>query len=337
MRSSLELLKTSTILALAATLAACASPAGDEQTGSSDDELTRVCGAATNGPVQGYDVSVYQGDFSWTTHKVPFGAARISDGTGSIDSKFDENWANMKSSGVLRAAYQFFEPGENEVTQANLVISKVHMLGAGDLPVMLDVEVTGGQSPTTIRTKAQHWLDLVEAGTGKRPFVYSYASFLETNLGSGFGKYPLWIAGYGVTCPSVPNGWTNWVVWQYSDGSGSLDHDVFNGSLATLTSKYGSALVPPEVDGGEKSDGGEKPDASEPGEKSDAGNLPSEARDGGDLGPASAPPSEISASGDASDGGGCNAAHSSSRSSESFLLFGFVAAAIATMRRRTHK
>ncbi len=235
------------LFACFAVLAGCAGSgdhsAGDGYATSSSDEeaLTKVCGQPTTGPVQGYDVSTYQGAFTWAGKGVKFGAARISDGINSVDGQFDGNWARMKSAGVLRAAYQFFEPGQNEVTQANMVIAKVGKLGAGDLPVMLDVEVTGGQSPATIRTKAQHWLDLVEAGTGKRPFVYSYGSFLETNLGSGFGKYPLWIANYGATCPSVPNGWTNWVMWQYSDGSGSLDHDVFNGNLAQLQALAGAA------------------------------------------------------------------------------------------------
>jgi lysozyme len=228
---------------LAAVIAGCSSPSGEDATGSSDDALTRVCGAQTSGAVQGRDVSVYQGAFNWAGANVDFGAARISDGLGSIDSQFDGNWARMKSSSTLRSAYQFFEPGESEVAQANLVISKVGKLGAGDLPVMLDIEVTGGQSPATIRAKAQHWLDLVEAGTGKRPFIYSYASFLQDNLGSGFGKYPLWIAGYGETCPSVPSGWTNWVIWQYSDGGGTLDHDVFNGTLAQLKATYASDPV----------------------------------------------------------------------------------------------
>ncbi|MEO8874886.1 MAG: GH25 family lysozyme, partial [Polyangiaceae bacterium] len=217
-----------------ALLAGCSSADSKDDTGSTDDQLTRVCGAATNGPVQGVDVSYYQGAFDWAGAGVKFGAARVSDGTQFADPTFDGNWARMKNAGVLRSAYQFFEPAENEVTQANMVIEKVGRLGAGDLPVMLDIEVTGGQSPGTIRARAQHWLDLVEAGTGKKPFVYSYGSFLETNLGSGFGEYPLWIAAYGSSCPSVPAGWNNWVVWQYSDGSGKLDHDVFNGSEAQL-------------------------------------------------------------------------------------------------------
>jgi GH25 family lysozyme M1 (1,4-beta-N-acetylmuramidase) len=212
-----------------------------------DAALTVKCGESTRGPVQGYDVSVYQGNFSWPA--VQFGAARISDGSGYIDSTFDGNWAEMKSKGIIRAAYQFFEPGESEVAQANLVIHKVGRLGNGDLPVMLDIEVTGGQSPATIQARARHWLQLVEAGTGKRPFVYSYGSFLQRNLGSGFGDYPLWIANYGSSCPSVPSGWSNWVFWQYSDGGGHLDHDVFNGNQAQLLALAGAAApvtpVPP--------------------------------------------------------------------------------------------
>ena len=223
------------LVSMAAVSSACSGGRdAKDDSESADDQLTRVCGAPSNGAVQGYDVSYYQGDFDWAANRVNFGAARISDGTGFIDPKFDANWAHMKQNGVLRSAYQFFEPGQSEVDQANLVIEKVGRLGAGDLPVMLDIEVTGGQSPGTIRARAQHWLDLVEAGTGKRPFIYSYASFLQTNLGSGFGAYPLWIAAYGPSCPSVPDGWSNWVMWQYSDGEGKLDHDVFNGSEAQL-------------------------------------------------------------------------------------------------------
>jgi GH25 family lysozyme M1 (1,4-beta-N-acetylmuramidase) len=228
------------ILGFALLSTACGGTGG-EDSATADEALTRVCGASTGGAVQGVDVSYYQGDFNWAGQRANFGAARISDGTGFIDPTFAENWEHMKEAGTLRSAYQFFEPGEDETAQANLVISKVGRLGAGDLPVMLDIEVTGGQSAATIRARAQHWLDLVEAGTGKKPFVYSYASFLQDNLGSGFGAYPLWIAGYGESCPSVPSGWNNWVVWQYSDGGGKLDHDVFNGSEAQLEALAGAS------------------------------------------------------------------------------------------------
>ncbi|HEX7666244.1 MAG TPA: GH25 family lysozyme, partial [Polyangiaceae bacterium] len=123
-------------LGFTATLVACAGTddhsAGDGYATSSSDEeaLTKVCGQPTTGPVQGYDVSTYQGAFTWAGKGVQFGAARISDGLNSIDGQFDGNWARMKSAGVLRSAYQFFEPGQDETKQANMVIAKVGKLGA---------------------------------------------------------------------------------------------------------------------------------------------------------------------------------------------------------------
>jgi lysozyme len=327
MRTLATQMKLGLLFSSAAMLVACAgNSTPGEETGSTDDALTTVCGASTTGPVQGYDVSTYQGAFDWATHKVAFGAARISDGTGTIDDQFASNWSGMKAQGILRSAYQFFEPGEDEVAQANLVISKVGKLGAGDLPVMLDIEVTGSQTPATIQTKAKHWLQLVEAGTGKTPFVYSYASFLQDNLGSGFGKYPLWIAGYGESCPSVPSGWTNWVIWQYSDGSGTLDHDVFNGSLTTLQATYGGALVTDA--GAPKTDGGS--------EKSDASAVaPNEGEDAGET---IAPPALTPAAPDpaADNGGGCTMTPSSkSRSKDTgFFFLAMIGLAVAKLRRR---
>jgi len=109
---------------------------------------------------------------------------------------------------------------------------------------MLDIEDARGQSPQTIANKLQTWLDVVEKGTGRKPIIYTGAYFWQDYVQStNFGSYGLVIANYGATCPLVPNGWKNWIMWQYSDGGGALDHDVFNGTLAQL-----QALArPPDV------------------------------------------------------------------------------------------
>ncbi len=232
--------------ALVALLAAACSSAPGEDVGTGAEALSTVCGAKSSGAVQGRDVSVYQGNFDWAAQKkagVDFGYARIGDGVNYTDSQFASNWSKMKKAGVLRGAYQFFEPGQNATTQANLMIKAVGgMLGDGDLPCMIDVETTGGQSGSTIASKVKTWLTLVEKGTGKRPIIYTGPYFWQDNVGStSFGAYPLWIADYGPSCPLVPNGWSKWTMWQYSDGGGSLDHDVFNGSLATLQKLAGTA------------------------------------------------------------------------------------------------
>jgi GH25 family lysozyme M1 (1,4-beta-N-acetylmuramidase) len=225
----------------------CGSGTGGEGgVGSSSAAVTESCGASASGPVQGVDVSVYQGDFDWAAAHVSFGYARISDGSGYLDSTFAANWANMKAAGVLRGAYQFFEPGEDEVAQANLMVQKVGVLAPGDLPAMIDVEVTGGQSGGAIGAKVAHWLQIVEAGTGRKPIIYTGSYFWEDSVGdTGLGSYPVWIAAYGPACPSLPPGWSSWLMWQYGDGGGSLDHDVFNGTLDQLKALAGIASGPP--------------------------------------------------------------------------------------------
>lgn len=247
------------LVAIAASLlaAGCSNGADDEETlGSSGEALVAKCGAKSTGPVQGVDVSVYQGDYNFAAAHVQFAYTRISDGLTHVDSTFATNWSHMKSAGILRGAYQYFRPGQDETAQAKLVIDKVGKLGPGDLPVELDIETTDGVSTATMIAKAKHWLQLVEAGTGRKPMVYTYSSFFAGNV--GLGGYSLWIADYGASCPLMPAGWSNWAFWQYSDGGGSLDHDVFNGTLADLKVLAGegappadAGAPPPPADAGE--------------------------------------------------------------------------------------
>ncbi|HVH41699.1 MAG TPA: GH25 family lysozyme [Labilithrix sp.] len=228
------------------------SPSETERIGSTSEALTESCGQPENGPVQGYDVSEHQGDnFDWMAAKakgVSFGYARISYGTGHPDLTFDGNWARIKEAGLLRGAYQYFLPNQDVATQAQIVIDKVGKLGIGDLPVQFDVEPTqaerGGLTGAQIAAKMRQWLDLVEAGTGKRPFIYTNAYLWQDFIGSTeFGNYGLWIANYHPPsgCPKINDGWSKWTIWQYSDTNATLDRNVFNGTLAELQAFAGTA------------------------------------------------------------------------------------------------
>jgi lysozyme len=224
----------------------CSSGPAGEEVGQQSE--ASVC--ATGATVKGVDVSVYQGSVNWASVKasgVDFAIARISDGS-YLDTTFATNWAAIKSAGMVRGAYQFFEPGEDPTAQANIVISAVGTLGDGDLPVTADMEVTGGQSAATIAANLSTWAAKVEAGTGKKPMIYTAPGYWDGSVGStAFGGDPLWVANWGVSCPSLPSGWSNWKVWQYSDSgsvsgiSGSVDLDEFNGSLSDLQAFAGGA------------------------------------------------------------------------------------------------
>ncbi len=223
-------------------LSAC----GIISTGTSTEQVSTICGTDMHAGVQGVDVSKYQGAFDWNAahaQGVQFGFASVGDGFDP-NPYFAVDWANMRAAGVLRGAYQFFEPGEDEVAQANEVIAATGALGDGDLPAAIDVEVTGGQPPAVIAAKVRHWIDLVRAGTGKQPIIYTGPYFWEDNVGDAFGDIALWVADYGPSCPLVPGGWGGWQIWQYDDDGGNLDLDVFNGSIDDLRALAGGPRAP---------------------------------------------------------------------------------------------
>jgi GH25 family lysozyme M1 (1,4-beta-N-acetylmuramidase) len=209
-------------------------------------EEAPVCAAGAT--VNGIDVSYYQGKIDWNAAKgggIDFAFARVSDGTGFIDPQFAANWANMKAAGVVRGAYQFFRPETDPVAQANLMLSQINAAGGlqpGDLAPVIDVEVTDSVAASTIVSRITTWLQTVESATGLIPTIYTSPGFWPS-LGNptGFGKYALWVANWGVSCPSVPTAsWSNWRFWQNADtgnvpgvGSGP-DLDKFNGSLSDL-------------------------------------------------------------------------------------------------------
>lgn len=228
--------------------------AGD---GLSDDDVTgtdakgdgigtlraRVC---ANGPTTvGIDVSYYQGVIDWNAAKAAgteFAFIRISDGARFLDPKFSANWTGSKAAGVIRGAYQFFRPTQDITAQANIMINAVGQYQPGDLAPVIDVEADGGLPPSTVAARVKQWVDLVKAGTGAAPIIYTGKYFWRDEVGGSrtFSDHALWIAQYTSQCPDLPSPWTRWTFWQHSDrGSmagirGNVDMNKFNGTVADL-------------------------------------------------------------------------------------------------------
>jgi GH25 family lysozyme M1 (1,4-beta-N-acetylmuramidase) len=229
-------------------------PGGSEGEIGSQAEPVVVCHSSP--VVQGIDVSSWQGSIDWAKVKGSGRAwayARVSDGTGYVDPYFAKNWPAMKAAGVLRGAYQFFEPAQSATAQANLVVAKIGKLGAGDLPAMIDVEATGSQSASTIASKIATWISVVQKGTGKTPIIYTGKYFWQDHLADTkeFDSYSLWLAAYVSGCPNTPGAWSDWKIWQYTSTgsipgiSGNVDHDVYAGTLGELQKLAGG----PDTDG----------------------------------------------------------------------------------------
>jgi lysozyme len=202
-----------------------------------------VC--AESDTLTGVDVSNHNDDVSWTKVKSSgrtFAFARVSDGITHPDTKFADNWPAMKKVGLIRGAYQFFRPTRDPIAQADLLLSKLDAAGGlakGDLPPVLDLEVTDDNPASVVVSKAKAWLDYVQSKTGVKPIVYT-GNNMSATIGTNFKDYVLWVAHYQVSCPRLPNGWSTWQFWQDGESgsvpgiSGGTDTDFFNGTRAQL-------------------------------------------------------------------------------------------------------
>ena len=255
----MHLRRTLCLAALTAALGACGAPAG------SVDQVVSEAVVCGRGPtVEGIDVSQYQSTVDWPRVRAGgkrFAIARIMHWPAR-DTQFDRNWREIRANGLIRGAYIYFDPRFEVPAQADAVIRAVGRLGEGDLPVTLDVEQPppGLPTPTRYAAMVRDLADRIEAGTGRRPMIYTGRHYWPKHLQTAaFRDYPLWHAQYTATqpCPSIADAWRDWSFWQYSctgrvSGiSGHVDLDRFNG---TYTELQQLASVPSTIDAGSSRD-----------------------------------------------------------------------------------
>lgn len=199
------------------------------------------------------DISHHNGDIRFDLIPKDVGAIlmKASEGVGNTDPKFQKNWLQAKNFGFLRGAYHFYHPSQSAIQQSAHFLNIVGELGALDFPLILDIEATNGLSGSAIKESIQEFLNEIESKTKRVPILYSYVSFLEDlKLPDSFKRYPLWLAEYGVRLPRVPEPWTKWNVWQFSETghipgiSTKCDVNVFNGSQSDLKAFISGSIVP---------------------------------------------------------------------------------------------
>jgi lysozyme len=231
------------VTSLSLFVGACAADSGSSDTLAASSSDLSGCVPVT---LKGVDVSYHNGDVDWSTVKASgrsFAFARVSDGLTDLDDHFTKNWSGMKSAGLVRGAYQFFRARHGGEEQADVLLQAIADAGGlkkGDMPPVLDLETNDHQSPATVVARAKAWLARVESKIGVKPLVYTGNNMNATN-GDAFSDYVLWVPHYGVECPRIPTGWTDWTFWQDAeDGTvpgitgGSVDTDWFQGTSADL-------------------------------------------------------------------------------------------------------
>jgi lysozyme len=179
------------------------------------------------------DVSSNNGhiDFSQVAPQVEKVVIRVSLGYGTEDQNAQYYAPHAATAGIPVLYYHFayehdgVDPVADATKQANYFLQCIANFPAYE-DLVIDLEPKDAQGDDTNLTQDQFatwlqtFLDVAEAATGKQLIIYTYADYLNRHLPAGhtFGKYRLWIANYGnVTNPPLPNGWTSYYMWQYSE------------------------------------------------------------------------------------------------------------------------
>jgi lysozyme len=165
---------------------------------------------------------------------------KATEGTTFIDATYDDRKARAKAAGLLWGAYHFGTNGDVAGQVSHFL--DIANPAATDL-LVLDFEPHPREGTMTL-AQAEEFVTTLAAQTGRQPALYSGQSFLNDQLGNNIdtplADCPLWIARYSLQLPVIPKAFTQFVIWQYTDGSmgpqphqvagiGRCDRDKFNG------------------------------------------------------------------------------------------------------------
>ena len=215
----------------------------------------------------GIDIDHHQGidEDALDLDAVQFAFVGVTEGTSgraSVDPKFREHLSALYAAGVSAlGVYHFGRPSstrlfgsnfgqplgeaQNFARQWEIAENAVARL----LPPVLDMEDEKEQlSNAELIDWTLEWCEHCERLTGRTPIIYTYFSFIHTQLKDYVGdltRYPLWLADYkGAPPQSSPRDIPNWpwLFWQFT-GSGTVggirgecDRNVFRGTRTQLES-----------------------------------------------------------------------------------------------------
>jgi GH25 family lysozyme M1 (1,4-beta-N-acetylmuramidase) len=208
----------------------------------------------TVNPVEGIDVSHWNGDIDWSrvaADGIVFAISKCTESDYYTDDTFPDSQAGARGEGIIFGGYHFASPDDSSgAEQATFFVEN----GGGwqpdglTLPGVLDIEYNpyGDTCYNLSRSEMEDWVadfsDTYTALTGRPPAIYTNADWWNTCVGDSAmpGVNPLWVAYWGSGTPTLPTGWTTYDLWQYSsegsvDGvSGDLDVNRFPGTMHDL-------------------------------------------------------------------------------------------------------
>jgi lysozyme len=202
--------------------------------------------------IKGIDVSGNNGAIDWNAlgaaGDVQFAIAKATEGVTYNDASFAGNWKGIQSAGLVRGAYHYARPDNNNAEdEADHFLAQVAAAGGlegGDL-VALDLEATKVAANEDLHDWTLAWLQRVESQVGFKPLFYSGSWYMTPHsiAGADLAQYPLWFSAWNYTFDSVPAAPADWggiTIHQYSEKgtaagiTGAVDLNCFQGTVADL-------------------------------------------------------------------------------------------------------
>lgn len=169
---------------------------------------------------------------------------KATEGTGPANHYYESDVHNARAAGMLVGSYHMARPAMEPAQQAHAFADRLQSVGGPQLPPVLDLEYEEDLEPAELAAWVQVFLDTLTQRTGRTPILYTYRNFWIEKMAdtTRFAEYPLWLAEYGVSQPTLPviGGWNEWLFWQRSETGrvpGFVDHvdlNVFAGTRADL-------------------------------------------------------------------------------------------------------
>ena len=191
---------------------------------------------------KGIDISNWQGSVNFSEVKnsgVQIVYIEATEGNFYTDPYLQEFYDGASDNGLLIGFYHFFSPSVSVSEQARYFTNAISGM-TSECRLVLDLEESGGYGPSELSSLANEFLQEVESNSGLDVALYTYASFANNNIETGYGleNYPLWIAEYGTSSPEDNPIWgSSYAGWQYSDTgytpgvNGNSDLDTFNSGI----------------------------------------------------------------------------------------------------------
>lgn len=190
---------------------------------------------------EGIDVSSWQGEIDFSQVKksgIEVVYIKSSEGFRSVDSYFEQNYANAKNAGLKVGFYHYVTARsvEDAVKQAQFFVSTISGKNP-DCKLAMDFESFGSLGREEINQIALTFMQTVKNVSGKDVIIYSDEYNANSTFESNLATYPLWVAQYEVSEPTVREHWSNWAGWQYTDRgevpgiSSYVDRDKFTNEV----------------------------------------------------------------------------------------------------------